>query len=413
MNPVDLLNMILVVLVFVIAGLVLLYFYVGYRNKNRTKEEIKSTEQKGKNSEYASSTQGNLPKESIFKFMEFDDVKDNMIIRKNRTQYIMVVQCQGVNYDLLSEKEKIAVEEGFVQFLNTLRFQIQLYVQTRSLNLREIVEGYRSRVKDIQNDVDQIRNKMREASDSGNIPLLDKLKYEEKRKLNILEYGSDISEYIARMSLNKNVLQQKTYVIVSYYVSELGNVSNYSKEEIYNMCFSELYTRTQSLMKSLASCEVAGKILNSEELAELLYIAYNRDDSEIMQLSKALDAQYDALYSTSKDVLKKKEEALNKEIEEKAMELATKSLVTADEQLEKEKKDKEARKRKIEKKAIGLINEYKNEMDKELYDRTVQEVKREVEQDEDGKSGPKQADEAPKKKRGRKKNLEKIAESET
>ena len=52
-------------------------------------------------------------------------------------------------------------------------------------------------------------------------------------------------------------------------------------------------------------------------------------------------------------------------------------------------------------------------MDKELYDRTVQEVKREVEQDEDGKSGPKQADEAPKKKRGRKKNLEKIAESET
>ena len=39
-----------------------------------------------------------------------------MIIRKNRTQYVMVVQCQGVNYDLLSEKEKIAVEEGFVHF---------------------------------------------------------------------------------------------------------------------------------------------------------------------------------------------------------------------------------------------------------------------------------------------------------
>ena len=403
MSPVNILNIILVILVFIIAGLTLLYFYIGYRNKNKTKEEIKASEKKGKSSEYTSSVQGNLPKESIFKFMEFDEIKDNMIIRKGRTQYVMVIQCQGVNYDLLSEKEKIAVEEGFVQFLNTLRFQIQLYVQTRSLNLKDIIEGYRNRVKDVQKDVEQIRSKIKEASENGNLQLLEKLKYEEKRKVNILEYGADVSEYIARMSLNKNVLQQKTYVIISYYSSELGNVSNYSKEEIDNMCFSELYTRTQSILKSLASCEVSGKILNSEELAELLYIAYNRDDSELLQISKALDAQYDALYSTSKDVLEKKKAVLDKEIEEKAIEVATKSLVSADEKLEQEKKIKDKRKKQIEKKAIDLINEYKDDMDKELYEKTIEEVKNELNKDE---NIPSDKVEETKKRRGRKKNSE-------
>lgn len=404
MSPVNILNIILVILVFVIAGLVLLYFYIGYRNKNKTKEEIKLAEKKGKSSEYTSSVQANLPRESILKFIEFDEIKDNMIIRKNRTQYVMVVQCQGVNYDLLSEKEKIAVEEGFVQFLNTLRFQIQLYVQTRSLNLKDIIEGYRDRVKEIQKDVEQIRAKIREVSDSGNLQLLEKLRFEERRKVNILEYGADVSEYIARMSLNKNVLQQKTYVIISYYSSELGNVSNYSKEEIDNMCFSELYTRTQSIIKSLASCEVSGRILNSEELAELLYVAYNRDDSELLQISKALDAQYDALYSTSKDVLEKKKAMLDKEMEEKAVEIATKSLVTADEKLEQEKKMKEKRKKQLEKKAIELIDEYKDDMSKELYDATIEEVKKEVNKDE---NIPDEKVEEPKKRRGRKKNSEK------
>jgi hypothetical protein len=39
----------------------------------------------------------------------------------------------------MSEKEKIAVEEGFVQFLNTLRFPVQIYVQSRTLNLKDII----------------------------------------------------------------------------------------------------------------------------------------------------------------------------------------------------------------------------------------------------------------------------------
>lgn len=402
MELINILNIILVVLVFVIFSLVLVYFAVIYRNKNNKNAEIKSSS-KSQN-EYTSSVATGLPRESINKFMEFDEIKDNMIIRKNRTQYVMILQCQGVNYDLMSEEEKMAVEQGFVQFLNTLRFPIQLYVQTRSLNLKDIIDGYKEKVKALRTDVENIQSKMREAKLKGNENLYNQLKYEEKRKENVLEYGADISEYIGRMSLNKNVLQQKTYVIVSYYAAENGSLGNYSKEEIDDLCFQELFTRSQSVMRSLAASEVTGKILTSEELAELLYIAYNRDDSELLQLSKALDAEYDSLYNTAKDVFKKKQEKLEEKINIEAVDLATESIVSADKKREKELEEQAKRKQKVKEKALELIEEYKSQMDDELYEKAKEEVMNSDEEKEE-------QEEPQKKKRGRKKKTENTEET--
>lgn len=374
MDLVGLLNIVIILLVFIIFGLGITYFILMLKDKNQKEDAVKENIKKTPESTVGK-FKDKLSTASIRNFMEFDEVKDNMIIRKNREQYVMVVQCQGVNYDLLSEDEKIAVEEGFVQFLNTLRFPIQLYVQTRSLNLRDIVDDYKIRVRNMEEEIESLKLKQKEAEMRGNEELAKKIAYQIRRKENVFEYGADISDYVGRMSLNKNVLQQKTYIIVSYFASEFGSTSTYSTEEIDNICFSELFTRTQSVIRSLAAAEVGGKILDSEELAELLYIAYNRDDSELMQLGKALDAQYDALYSTSKDVLMKKQEKLEEELNEKAVELATESIMEAD-KIRKEKKQKEEEKKRIiEEKALELIEQYKDQMDGDLYKETKDVVK--------------------------------------
>ena len=76
-----------------------------------------------------------------------------MIVRKGRTQYVMVLQCKGINFDLLGEEEKMAVENGFTQFLNTLRYPVQLYVQSRSLNLRDSIEKYQERINEVHNEI--------------------------------------------------------------------------------------------------------------------------------------------------------------------------------------------------------------------------------------------------------------------
>lgn len=369
MDIITLLNLILIVVVALIMILALVGFLFYMKSKKAKQGELITSED-GKSKNVTST---GLSKESIYKFMDFDEIKDNMIVRKNRQQYVMVVQCQGVNYDLLSEEEKVAVEEGFVQFLNTLRFPIQLYVQTRSLNLKEIIEEYKARVKTMNEEIEALNVKIVEAQNKGNKEQSDRLLYEKRRKENVLEYGSDIVEYVSRMSQNKNVLQQKNYLVVSYFVSEFGASSNYSKEEIDNICFGELYTRCQSCIRSLASTGVTGRVLDSEELTELLYVAYNRDDSELLQLSKALDSQYDALYSTAKDVLKKKEEQIEEQLQVEAVNIATDSIVQADNK-RKKVMDEDTKQEEIKKRALALVEEYREQMDEDLYEKTKREI---------------------------------------
>ena len=47
-------------------------------------------------------------------------------------------------------------------------------------------------------------------------------------------------------------------------------------------------------------------IHNEEELAELLYVAYNREDSEVFGIDKAIDAGYNEIYIDSQSAIDKK-----------------------------------------------------------------------------------------------------------
>lgn len=368
------LNIMLIILVVVIIGLIIAYYFFVYESKVNTEKREKEKEIKTANKEF-----NGIQRETTEKILDFDEVRDDMIIRKNGQQYVMVVQCKGINYDLLSEAEKEAVERGFVEFLNTIRFPIQLYVQTRSLNLRKTIDAYREKVNVIAEEIKSLQKQKVEYERMGNQKQVDMLNFEIRRKENVLEYGQDISNYIGRMSFNQNVLQQKTYVVVSYFKSELGNISNYSKDEIINMVFTELYTRTETLIRSLGSAQVSGRILDSEELTELLYIAYNRDEEQIYQLDRALDAQYDALYSTSKDVLQKQRDRIDRQIDDMAVDLASDSLLKADSIL----KDREKLNNELRERTIEIIEEYKNQLSPDLYNETKKIIEEKTKEDQE------------------------------
>lgn len=199
-------------------------------------------------------------KQSITKFMEFDKIEDNMIVQKNGNRYLMVVECQGVNYDLMSSMEQTAVEEGFLQFLNSLRYPIQIYVQTRTVNLENSISNYKRRVDEIES---VLRRREAEYESNKQSGLFDteemKAQFYELTKIrNLYEYGRDIIYNTQQMSLNKNVLNKQYYIITSYYPSDLGS-TNFDKEEIKNIAFSELYTRCQSIIGSLYASGVTRK----------------------------------------------------------------------------------------------------------------------------------------------------------
>ena len=383
MSTVQMLNIVLVVILALILLLGLVAILLIYKKRKKEEPQEKENIQikdKAENPNLITRTGKAI--NSIYKFMEFDEVTDNMIIRKNRQQYVMVIQCKGINYDLLSEDEKNAVEAGFVEFLNTLRFPVQLYIQTRTLNLSEILNEYDKRIEDINSQIIKINSQIQMAQARGNLEAVNRLQFEKKRKENILEYGESIEEYTAKISESRNILQQKTYIVISYFTSEYGDVSTYSKEEINDIAFTELYTRAQTLIRALSSAEVSGKVLNSEEIAELLYVAYNRDQSERYTLRDALNAQYDRLYSTARDVLEEKKARINRQVEEEASRLAAKSLVKADEINKKEKE------KRVKERAMEMIDEYKGEISNQLYKETQKQIQN-ANLDEQNKEGTK------------------------
>lgn len=353
-----------IVVLIILIGLV---FFIWWQGKKKTKED--NTKTKG-SKENAPKLQGI---ESINKFLDFDKIVDSMIVRKKGDQYVMVVQCKGVNYDLLGEEEKVAVENGFVQFLNILRFPIQLYIQTRSLNLKGNIEQYEDRINEVKDEIVKIDAHIKKETANGRMDLVRRLEFERRRKMNILEYGLDVTNYVSRLSQNRNVLQQNTYLVLSYYKNEIGGeVNNYSREEIENIAFSELYTRAQTLIRGLSASGVSGRVLNSEELAELLYIAYNREDSELINIRKSVDAQYDSLYNTAKDVFDKQKEIIEKKIDKEAIDLTAKSIKRADKELRLRRNNQE----EIKERALNYVEAYKNEMTEELYDETKKQIQK-------------------------------------
>lgn len=349
-------SLIALVVIFFVLLIVLLVLVLKGKSKNKEKQTKSTTSEN--NESIKKDVEYN--KNSIFGFMEFDKVEDNMIIRKKGRQYIMVIECQGINYDLMSGLEKNSVEQGFLQFLNTLRYPIQLYVQTRTVNLGSSISRYRSRINTIRDEYmrKQMEYNSMVNSEGYSVREINNARFELVRAQNLYEYGLDIVNNTEKMNLNKNILKKHYYVVISYVPEE--NTNQYDVEEIKNMAFSDLYTRAQALISSLGVCDVSGKVLDSKELAELLYIAYNRDESETYQLDNALKAGVDELYSTAKNVLDKRMQQIDAEVQAKANIEANEAAIEAmmnQDKLRRAKQKEERMSQLIDEMAKNLLDE--------------------------------------------------------
>lgn len=386
MSLMSILTIILVILIITIIILLFIYLSMTIKGKDKGSKDKKENVT-NKQSENTSS----YTKLSIFDFMQFDEIEDNMIIQDKGTKYLMVLKCEGINYDLMSNIEKTSVEAGFVQFLNTLRYPIQLYTQTRTINISESLSNYKSRTDAIKKELDTKQLQYNNMLKKENIDQekLEELKREKIRIKNLYEYGQDVITNIQKTNQNKNVLRKNYYIVIPCYSSELG-VDLLKEDEKLNMIFSELYTRAQSMISALMSCEIKSKILNSEELAELLYVAYNRDDYETFGVDKALQSGYGELYSTAPDVLDKKMKALDENIQTQAEELANDAI----EQVMTEKaRDIKKKEDNIEdlifKLAEKLIEENKKNMGTKVAEDAINKIKNKKVAKEGGKTNDK------------------------
>ena len=330
----------LIMMIFIVMVLIVVFIYLKSKEKKKDQEiTTKNIQEQGKNQQVKTTTK--IAKEyetkSIFDFMEFEDVKDNMIVQKGGKRFLMAIECQGVNYDLMSDVEKTSTEQGFATFLNTLKEPIQIYIQTRTVNLEKNIQDYKHRLAKIK-DLKEYRLRQYLENESINEKVAKKKQFELLRDRNLYEYGRDIIADTERMSLNKNVLKKKYYIIIKYFYepTDAEGEELLSKEEIADIAFSNLYTKAASIIRILSGIGIVGSALNSYELVDLLYNAYNRDDSEVFGIDKALDAGFNEIYIDAQSVIDKKIDALNREIELRAQQEAKNAIQKVEDDRTKE-----------------------------------------------------------------------------
>ncbi len=298
-----------------------------------TKKNKKSS---SKNKGVATDPKDEIKREDVFKLMEFDRILDGMIVQKNGSRFTKAIKCKGINYDLMSEVEQLAVEEGFITFLNTLKYPIQLYVQAENIDLSRTIKDYEHNIEHLKNEYNAVNEQYQKLASSFDVDEVELQKVSQKRDslTNVYEYAIDMIKNVEKMNRNKRMLQRNFYILVSYTTSEITSVEKFNKTELIDMCSTELTTRCQAILGALASCSVSGNVLDSNELAQLLYNAYNRDDASVMNIKDSIESGFFRLYTVSEDAFYKKqkemESYLNSKARLKALEAIKKAIVDND-----------------------------------------------------------------------------------
>lgn len=89
-------------------------------------------------------------------FVPVHDIKDGVVILKNG-QMCKVLLASSVNFALKALEEQKAILFQFQNFLNTLDFTLQIYVQSRRLNIEPYIETLQSKTALQDNDLMQLQ----------------------------------------------------------------------------------------------------------------------------------------------------------------------------------------------------------------------------------------------------------------
>ncbi|MFA5134148.1 MAG: hypothetical protein WC459_05085 [Patescibacteria group bacterium] len=201
----------------------------------------------------------NKPGPSTRQYLDIAEIKEDTVIMKDGTLR-SVLLASSINFALKSEEEQNAIISGYVQFLNSLDFPLQVIIQSRRLN----IERYLEKLKD------QEKNQVNE--------LL---------KMQIADYRQFVGELIQL----GDIMSKKFYVVVPYspFTNKQKGFFDRFKEiltpasamrlnsEKFLKRKRDLLMRVESVATGLQSMGIQTAALDTQSLIELFYNAYNPD----------------------------------------------------------------------------------------------------------------------------------------
>lgn len=234
--------------------------------------------------------------------LNFDKIIDDMIIRNDGTLCTAVIQCKGINIDLMSEDEKNEVQDNFVNFLNTITRQLQFHIQTRILDLSNNVSTYYTRKKEMEDELKSLIDEFNKLKLDQNADknLVSKIARDILNKQKIYEYAKDLIDRSARVCQHSLILQSNYYIVINCSAKELDIVVDSKHPLDLNIISKELSERCQEMSKGLYKCGIETTRLNSGQLAELLFSYFPQPKENLHKLREHIESGLLKLYSMQK-----------------------------------------------------------------------------------------------------------------
>lgn len=192
------------------------------------------------------------------------EIRDSMVIINDGSMR-GVITCQSINFDLMSDREREAVEYSFQQFLNSLYFPMQILVRSQKVD----IGPYLDKLDKIRRDQDNML-------------------------LGVLM--DDYINFISVLAQETNIMAKTFYITVPYYpAGDMTSAVNSSKnflanlfspqkqqhiridEATFNKAKEEIGNRVNTVIGGLGQLGIRAVQLNTKELGELYYNSYNPD----------------------------------------------------------------------------------------------------------------------------------------
>lgn len=207
--------------------------------------------------------------------LEIAEIRDGIVIMQDGS-FRAVVMARSINFDLMSAREREAVEYSYQSFLNSLYFNIQIVMRSRKVDMRPYLEKL---------------NKIRSEQDNMLLAML----------------MEDYIYYIGQLVEQTNIMNKQFYIVIPYFPEVntkqvLGDTKSLFggalgkknqrlviNEATLNKAKTELQNRVQSVMNGLMQLGVQAAPLDTQELIELYYDVYNPDTATRQPLNNFND----------------------------------------------------------------------------------------------------------------------------
>ena len=192
------------------------------------------------------------------------EIRDNMVIMNDGTMRA-VVACRSINFDLMSDREREAVEYSYQQFINSLYFPIQISIRSQKVDIGPYLERL---------------NKIRRDQDNMLLGVL----------------MEDYIAFVSALAQETNIMEKSFFIVIPYYpAGDMNSAVNSSKNFLSNLfapqkqqhiridensfmkAKDEIKNRVSTVVNGLIQMSIRATQLNTKELGELYYNAYNPD----------------------------------------------------------------------------------------------------------------------------------------